>query len=89
MRPIILKSILVAISIILAYVLYSLVMLTLDELTNYFGRETTTGNMLESLLMWLSHFGFGLILLPLLSISVFYYLNKKINKCTYKSKVGL
>jgi len=58
--------------------MYSLVLYTLDALSGYFGRSSGVGGIFEALLFWLSYFGFGLILFPILVVITFYYLNKKI-----------
>ena len=79
------KPVLIIISVIISTITYSLVLWTIDTLSQYVGMQSLFGRILEASLFWLSHFGFGLVLFPALIIMVFYLLNRNLKKQTEPS----
>lgn len=55
---------------------YTLVMWLLDKGSEVFGRQSVIGDFFEKAGFWLSHFGFGLIIFPILVIVAFLVLRK-------------
>jgi len=86
MNPIIKKLLLALVSILLAYLSYSLLIWGLDIGSSYFGLQSAIGSIIEKSLFWLSHFGLGLIMLPVIAIIMFYYLNKRFINNKHKQR---
>lgn len=64
----------------ITYFVYAGIMWALDKGSQALGRSSAVGNVLEKLLFWLSHLGFGLIIFPLLASLVFFFLYKHFAK---------
>lgn len=55
---------------------YTLVMWLLDKGSEVFGRQSVIGDLFEKVGFWLSHFGLGLIIFPILVIVAYMVLRK-------------
>ncbi len=55
---------------------YALIMWLLDKGSEVFGRQSVIGDLFEKSGFWLSYFGFGLIIFPVLVIVVFWMFRK-------------
>ena len=86
MSALIKKTILAISSIVLGVLLYWLFMWSLDSIARYLGSQTTVGNFFVKTSLWLSHFGYGPILLPVIIIFIFYILNKRVIKGVQASR---
>lgn len=63
-------------SIVSTALIYAFVMWSLDKGSEIFGRQSAIGDFFEKSGFWLSHFGFGLIIFPVLVILVYLLLRR-------------
>ncbi len=74
------KIITILISVVSSVILYSLLLGVINLISQQFDRNSLIGNSLETILFFMSHLGFGIILLPVLMIFLYIILRKKLVK---------